>query len=722
MSGIPFLRFEFDLMRFNSEELDVTVNYHRFEREFGPTPRSIFFIPKTKNHAFHTLTLQKLDSFTDTISRIEGVDEVSSIENFRLPVYIGFGYVAERLVQNEKISAADSTLIRELPFAPFAMYTKEARYPVVTITLSDEIDLEKINSILENIQIIGDQMFSEHHIMGRQWAEFQYNQMLKEETVKGIIAAILIVIFMLWILFRKLGSIVLPALAIITGFFTFFGMKGWAGWSMDILGTLFPPLLLIVGLSDVVHLYAKIQWHLSNGSTLKRAVRASWKETGSATFLTSLTTAIGFMSLLTTDVVPIRNFGVEAGWGVLIMFVSCIVVMPLFLRLAIKKRSLRPIPAGTKNWNTIAAKMTRTSKNIWLVPVLFTLLAFGAIYFGLQIHTSVKNYWQIQPDSTLGNDIQFFEAEDGGLRSLDIGIHALEGDMHMDSPENMRVVAEITKRIRANATFGSVLSSSDMLCVLNMASFGGLPSQFQMGTSIYKIEKDMNWWIENDPNSYHKMISESGEIARIVVRLANVHSDSAAALQDWIESEVESISPRHTAIFTGNSLIMDTMNDRLVENMLSSLLLAFVIIAVLMGALFRSARMLVISLIPNTFPLVVAIGAIGALHIPVGTSVAMVLTIAFVIAVDDTIHYLMRFRHQVDKVRTVEEAVLNTSAQTGRAMVLSSSVMLAAFIPLFFSNFLEELYFAIILTIVVISALLADLYVLPWLLLRFFKK
>lgn len=721
-SGIPFLQFEFDLMRFNSEDLEVTSSYHLFEEEFGPTDRQVFFVPVTDFHAFHSTTLQELHDLRDTLRNIPGVSKVSSLENLALPLYIGFGYSAEKMVVDGVISKSDSSLIRNLPIAQYSLFTEEAQFPVVTITIDQKVTIERMNEILELIHQIGTERYSEHHMMGRHWAEYQYNQMLTTETFKGLASAVLIVIVMLWILFKRIGSILLPALAILTGMFSFFGLKGWAGWPMDILGTLFPPLLLIVGLSDVVHLYAKVQWRLTHGDELKVAIREAWKETGSATFLTSLTTAIGFMSLLTTDVLPIRNFGVEAGWSVLIMFISCIVVMPLFLRLAKNRPSLLPVPATNKSWNELSDRATGISQRTWLVPSIFTIAALFSIYQASKIESGVVNYWQIESESTLGQDIQFFEEQDGGLRNLDIGIAHNDTALRMDTPDDMRLVAQFTEQLRSNPAIGAVVSASDMPSILNMTRFGGNVEQFKIGTNNRQIDEDLDWWAQNDPESNYALISKNSNIARVVIRLQNVKTDSARAIQDWITAELKDLSSDHYAMYTGNSLIMDTMNDRLVENMMTSLLLAFLVIAVLMSFLFKSLRMLILSLIPNTFPLVVAVGVIGGMEIPMGTSIAMVLTIAFVIAVDDTIHYLMKFRNQVVISSTIEEAVKNTTAQVGRAMVLSSTVMLAAFIPLFFSNFLEEKYFAAVLSIVVISALLADLIVLPWLLLRFYKR
>ncbi|GGH72992.1 efflux RND transporter permease subunit [Phaeocystidibacter marisrubri] len=722
LSGIPFLQFEFDLMRFNSEELEVTSTYHLFESEFGPTERRVFLIPKTEHHAFHRETLRELSTLSDTLKNIPGIVEISSLENLVLPIYMGFGYVPENKVIHGEISESDSAVIRNLPIAEYSLFTKNARYPVLTITIDQRVTIERMNEILESVHSLSSDRFSEHHLMGRHWAEYQYNQMLTTETFKGLASAVLIVIVMLWILFKRIGSILLPALAILTGMFSFFGLKGWAGWPMDILGTLFPPLLLIVGLSDVVHLYAKVQWRLTQGNELKTAIREAWKETGAATFLTSLTTAIGFMSLLTTDVLPIRNFGVEAGWSVLIMFISCLVVMPLFFRLAVNRPALLPAPATNKNWNELSDRVTQLSKRNWPVPILFTLAAMFSIYQASKVESGVVNYWQIEPSSTLGKDIQFFEEEDGGLRNLDIGVVHADTSLRMDTPEDMRLVAQFTERLRSNPAIGAVISSSDVPSLLNMTRMGGQLQQFKMGESDRQVESDLDWWASNDPESNYALISKNSNIARVILRLQNVKTDSARAIQDWISDELHALSSEHKVIFTGNSLIMDTMNDRLVENMMTSLLLAFLVIAVLMSFMFKSLRMLILSLIPNTFPLVIAIGVIGGMAIPMGTSIAMVLTIAFVIAVDDTIHYLMKFRNEIQKTNRIEEAVKNTTAQVGRAMILSSTVMLAAFIPLFFSSFLEEKYFAAVLSIVVISALLADLIVLPWLLLRFYKR
>lgn len=720
--GLPFLKFEFDLMRFKSAGSEVSNQYYRFEQAFSKTPQSVILIPVTEHNAFHPKTLQLLQTFTDSISAIPGVEEVTSIDNIRLPVYIGFAFSAEKVAHNGVISKDDSLLLRNLPITPLSLYSVDAKYPVINFGFSPNTSLERINQILKEVDEYASTLFGEHHLMGRYWAEYQYSEMLRVATITTLLGAVLITIIMLWILFRRLGSILLPALAIITGMVCFFGIKGWSGSPMDILGTLFPAILLIVGMSDVVHLYAKIQWKLNLGLNLQHSIREAWTETGTATFLTSLTTAIGFLSLLTTDVIPIRHFGLEAAGGVLLMFVSCIIIMPVFLRWA-KSKTLLPKPASNTEWIHNAERMMAIAKNKWIVPFVFTALALGAIYSAMDLETGVRNYWQIEPSSRLGQDIQFYEAEDGGLRNLDIGLERLDTSLgRMDSPEAMRVIAELTSRMRANPVFGAIVSSSDLPSMLNMMRNGGQKNGFAIPSSDERVNGDLDWWFENAPESFDALIGDQGNLARIFARLSNIKSDSANVVENWLYTELADISPDYKLVITGNSAIMDAMNESLVTNMLWSLFWAFIVIAMIMGFLFKSLRMTIISLIPNTFPLVVALGIIGLFDIPMGTSIAMVLTIAFVIAVDDTIHFLMKFRSQLPLYDTVEEAILHSSAQVGRAMILSSIVMLAAFIPLFFSGFLEQNYFAMVLSIVIISALLADLLVLPWLLLRFYPK
>lgn len=719
LAGLPRIRFIFDFARFYSEGHPVAMFYRTYQEGFAGNPQILAVLPVTDHHAFHPETLRELKTLTDTLRSLHGVSEIMSTRDIRLPVRDVFGYRAERVVRSGVISAEDSLKLTALPFLRNQLFSKDGRFPAILIRFEDDLTDDSTYAIIERIDLILSEHLDDYHITGRYWGEIRYNEMLRTETLKGIAGAVIVLVLMLWLLFRRIGSVLLPAVAILTGVMAFFGLKGWAGWPIDILGVLFPPLLLIVGLSDMVHLYAKVQWKLKLGHDLRTAVREAWSETGYATFLTSLTTGIGFISLLTTDISPIRNFGVEAGWGVLMMFGVCIVVIPMFLRLS-RRKALLPRAASNRQWNDLAEKGYRFSSRRWHVPGFVLALILICAWGVSQIESGVRNYWQIAPDTRLSKDLNFYEENFGGIRYLDIVIGHRDSSVAGDA-NDIRLAHQLTVFLRNHPAIGSVISVSDVPSTLEMARYAGLPEHFEPAASDVLLESDLDRWYSEDSAGYHQMISLDHRWMRISARLANVRTDSALAIQDEIATFFESTSDDHTLIFTGNSVLMDTTNDMLVGNMFQSLGLAFLIIALLMGLLFRSVRMLLISLIPNLLPLLVALGMIGILQIPLGTSTALILTIGFVIAVDDTIHYLMKFRLQLRETGDLRISIKNTTAQVGRAMVLSSAVMLAAFVPLLFSDFLEQFYFAVVVSGVIVSALVSDLLLLPWLLLRFFS-
>lgn len=719
-AGIPQLKFALDYSRFYTEDSPVTTFFETFQSQFSGDPQAVWLIPETANHAFDENTLSEVRDLSRFIEELNGVDEVLSLYDLELPVRDAFGMRTERLVNEGHISSFDSTRIMNLPFIHNQLVSEDGRYPALVIQFDEQVPKDTIYERLLDIDSHLEGRYSEWHFAGRYWGEVQYNQMLQEETVRGIGLSVIIIIVVLWLLFKRGGSIILPAITIIAGVASFFGLKGWANWPIDLLGVLFPPLLLIVGMSDVVHLYAKIQWKLHLGNSLRVSIREAWKETGYATFLTSLTTGIGFMSLLTTKVLPIRNFGWEAAWGVVMMFAVCIVVIPIFLRFA-KKDWLLPRPASNETWTKLGELSYRIAKRTWTVPLVSLALILIAVLGVLRVDTGVENYWQIDPKSELKSDLDFFDEHFGGARYLDMGIKRKDGGV-VGSEEDFRLIEDLADYLRQEEVIGPVLASSDAPAVLNMARFGGVTEYFKLDDSNAQLGRDLDQWYEADSIGYHQFVSFDGEWLRISARLKNVKSDSAFIIEDNIEAKLASLNDEFEVRFTGNSVLMDTTTEMLVGSMFDSLALAFIVIALLMGLLFRSFRMLLISLVPNVLPLLVALALIGFLNIPLGTSTALILTIGFVIAVDDTIHYLMKFRLRFIETNDLARSVKETNAQVGRALVLSSLVMLSAFLPQFFSSFLEQFYFAVVTGGVIVAALISDLVLLPWLLLRFFKS
>ncbi|NVK03796.1 MAG: MMPL family transporter [Flavobacteriia bacterium] len=719
-AGIPQLDFALDYSRFYTEDSPVTTFFETFQDEFTGDPQAVWLIPETEEHAFHPSTIRELRTITAFVKSISDVDDVLSVADLELPVRDAFGIRTERLVVGDSISSFDSTRIMALPFLRNQLVSEDGRYPAMVIQFDEESPKDSIYKRLLQIDAHVGEMYDEWHFAGRYWGEVQYNQMLQEETIRGIALSVVIIVVVLWLLFKRGGSIILPAIAIIAGVASFFGLKGWAEWPIDLLGVLFPPLLLIVGMSDVVHLYAKIQWKLHLGKNLKESIREAWKETGYATFLTSLTTGIGFMSLLTTKVLPIRNFGWEAAWGVVMMFAVCIVVIPIFLRFA-KRDWLIPRSASNETWTKLGQMSYSIARSMWKVPLAAVMLILFATFGVLKVETGVSNYWQIDPSSELKSDLDFFDEHFGGARYLDMGIRRMDGEK-VGNGEDFKLIDELTRYLRSLEVMGPVLSASDAPAILHMARYGGVAEFFALEENDSQLEDDLDQWYNVDSAGYHQFVSFDGEWMRISARLKNVKSDSAFRIEDSIIAKLGQLDSEYEIRFTGNSVLMDTTTEMLVGSMFDSLALAFVVIALLMGLLFRSIRMLIISLLPNILPLLVALALIGYLNIPLGTSTALILTIGFVIAVDDTIHYLMKFRLKYIETGDLERSVKESNAQVGRALVLSSAVMLAAFLPQFFSSFLEQFYFAVVTSGVIVAALISDLVLLPWLLLRFFRK
>lgn len=717
--GIPRIRYEFDYTRFYPQDSEVTRFYDTFQSTFADDPQWLWVLPETEGSAFATETLIRIDSLSKMLDTIAFVDDVQSITRAEIPIRDVFGFRTERPYRNGHISPFDSARLMNIPMVVNQLVSEDGMHPALVIRWREEASKEAIHKRIPSVEKVVSQVFPEYHISGRYWAEHLYNEMLKSETTKGIIGSVIIMTLMLWLLFRRVGSIILPALAISTGVAMFFGLKGWSGWPLDILGVLFPPLLLIVGLSDVVHLYAKIQWKLAHKNTLKKSIQEAWAETGYATFLTSTTTGIGFLSLVTADIIPIQEFGLQASIAVLIMYLACLVFIPIFLR-TLPFKSLQPKPATHQSWKKAGKAFFAISSHTWYVPITLVIVVAASLFGVVQIRTAVPNFWQINDESTLKRDLEFMDTHFGGARFLDMGVRRADGSP-IDSEQDFYVTEALAEKIRESGIMGQVLAASDPAASLEMARMGGLPQYFGLSSSASQLRRDLSFIQGLDSSAYHLLVSTDDRWMRISGRMKNVDSDSALAITHRISEWLTEISPDHMVYFTGYSILMDANNEILVENMFQSLALAFVVIAILMMILFGSLRMLALSLLPNVLPLLVALGLMGWLHIPLGNSTALILTVGFVIAVDDTIHYLMKFRILFRQTGRLRKSVYDTNVQVGRALTLSSAVMLAAFTPQFFSAFLEQVYFGILISGVLISALWADIFFLPWLLLKFFR-
>jgi hypothetical protein len=477
---------------------------------------------------------------------------------------------------------------------------------------------------------------------------------------------------------------------------------------------MYPLLIMIFGMSDLIHLQSKYIDELENGASRYDAMVQTFKETGKALFLTSFTTAIGFLSLVTSSIPAIREFGLNASIGVFIAYVIVIsFAASLLLQFDIEKLQ-RNVHQKT-NWTLYNLLFFRIGKNKPKLVWAGTLVLVTTSLVGIsRISTNTYLLSDIPLNSAVRQDFIFFEDNFSGVRTFEIAIIPKISK----SVFNIQVLTEsqrLEKFLKDSIGLGSIQSPVVVVKSINKTWNGGTNTEYRVPESNDLIEDFGRLIIKNKAISQFGIIDSLGELGRITGRIKDSGSDSLSLMmlktKKWIEKNIDEDVVQFQ--FTGSGLMVDKNNEHLRESLIQSLLFAFIVIGIMFAILFKDWKMLFVSIIPNMIPLLIAGAVLGFSGIELKAVTSIIFTISFGIAVDDTIHFLVRYKMQRQKGNSVDEALKQTFLITGKAITLTTIVLVFGFISLIFSDFTGTYYVGIIVCITLVSGLFADLLLIP---------
>lgn len=661
--------------------------------------------------------LQKLNDLTKKSKSLPHILSSSSITNFREPVKTPFGLTFTKTIhidQPERYSL-DSITVQNDDRLYKSLVSEDHRAAVVVLRTREALtQLEAVELNDSLTKLVNSYSFKNTHIAGVANTQSIFVDKIKKEMMLYISLSILITAIILFILHRTFWGIVIPLSAVLVSLLIFLAYLYLSGQSLDIMSSMYPLLIMIFGMSDLIHLQSKYIDELENGASRYDAMLQTFKETGKALFLTSFTTAIGFLSLITSSIPAIREFGINASVGVCIAYMIVLsFASSLLLQFDLEK--LQRNVHQKKNWTRYNLLFYRIGKNksrvVWTFTVILVVLSLLGIS---RISTNTYLLSDIPLNSTVRQDFIFFENNFSGVRTFEIAIipKKSKGIFNADV---LLEAEKLEKYLEDSIGLGSIQSPVVVIKSINKTWSGGANSKYSIPESPDLIEDFGNLILRNKSISQFGITDSIGELGRITGRIKDSGSDSLSLLmsktKNWIEKNIDKEIVQFQ--FTGSGLMVDKNNEHLRESLIQSLLFAFIVIGIMFAILFKDWKMLLVSIIPNVIPLLIAGAVLGYSDIELKAVTSIIFTISFGIAVDDTIHFLVRYKMQRQKGNSVDEALKQTFLITGKAITLTTIVLVFGFISLVFSDFTGTYYVGIIVCITLVSGLFADLLLIP---------
>ncbi len=558
-------------------------------------------------------------------------------------------------------------------------------------------------------------------VAGRVHGQYWYIEKMKHEMLLFFSLSVILLAIFLAIGARTVWGVLVPIGVVGLTVLWQVALITLIGKPLTILTMLLPTILFVVGMSDVVHIMERYIGALRNCHPKSRALAIAYYEIGLATFLTSLTTAIGFATLVTSGIVPIKEFGLYTAAGVGLAFILAFTLLPAALILApVPHQALLPERSGA--WYPfLFALFKGVLHHRGRIPIVFGLITLvcGVLMLQLKVDNQLLEDWA--EDDPQKQAYHWFEEHFGGARPFELEITVKDTSATVWDEQVLADLAELQDHLENEHRIRAINSPVTVLRSVNKAFNGGDPEFNAIPddqVEIDRLVKRMNSLPIG--KMLRTIVTPDGRIARISGRMKDeggyIHRQRNAELDRFIQENTN--TDRLSIAQTGMAFLIDRNNERLSSQLIGGLSIAFLLIALIMAAVFRNWRMTVIALIPNVIPLVFIAGIMAIAGIDIKVSTAIIFTIAFGIAVDDTIHLLGKLRIELAKGKSLHYAMKRSYLSTGKALITTSLMLFAGFISLLFSDLASVYYMGLLVTLTLLMALITDLVLLPLLVLK----
>ena len=549
-------------------------------------------------------------------------------------------------------------------------------------------------------------------------------------------AVALIFAIMLYLFFGNIWLVTLPLInALVTTFITA-GFLGFMDWKISVVSSNFIALLLILTISLTVHVLVKVNELKKENHNFKEALSESVNQMFLPCFFAALTTAIAFLSLLLGDLKPVIEFGKMMAFGISIAFISTFTLLPSLLSI------IGNIPTKDRlNLHKITNSILGFSKaNTSTIYILF-VLSFAALLFGasrLEVENRFIDYFDknteihqgmLEIDTYLGGtstlDIIIKEPDFEDL-NIEFNDDLFEDDLFEDDGSNasgywwnvytLAQLEEIHDYLDSLPEIGKVLSVSSGIKLARLINDGNDLNDLELALLRSVLPEDIRETL------LYSYINKDDSIVRISTRVNESASDlNRKELLEKINYDLQTKFNLSEDQFelTGLAVLYNNMLQSLFSSQIGSLSLVFIVIALMLLLIFKSLKIMLIGLMPNIFVAISVIGLLGILGIPLDIMTITVAAISVGMAVDNTIHYIYRYKKEIKITKSPDNALVNAHTTTGRAIFYTAATIAAGFSILALSNFFPTRLFGIFTALAMLIAFVSSLSLLPNLLVKF---
>ena len=737
-SQMKYMKFSYTEANLLPENHEANLEYNKFLEIFGEEGNlvilgikdSTVFSPE-KFNAWNNL-VDKFDDreeidFTISIADVKKLKKDTKKRKFVLePLY------DKDPTTKEEVLAIKKQLFEKLPFYDNLLYNKETGTLQTAIYIKKEIinTPQRRDFIFSYLKPTIEQFEKETgmdvRVSGMPYIRTLNAQNIQDEIQLFVGGALAITALIFFFFFRSFRATFITLLVVIIGVVWAFGFIGLFRYEITVLSALIPPLIIVIGVPNAVFLINKYQQEIKKHGQQAKALQRVISKIGNATLMTNITTASGFATFIFVKSNLLREFGVLASVNIISIFVLALLIIPIlysFMPLP-KKKHLNHLETkwieNVVNWMERMVRERRIT--VYFTTVLIIIISIIGVY---KIRVSGSLIEDMPKSMEFYKDIKFFEKEFGGIMPLEILIDTKK-DKGVMKLSTLKKMEKINEAIATFPELSKPISVVNLVKYSKQAYYRGNPKYYQLPTAqeqsyIFSYTKNSN----SDAGMLKTFVDSTGRYARITTFMKDIGTDKMDVIQKRLRAVIdkEFRSDNYTVSVTGKALVFIKGTNYLITNLVFSLSLAIFLIALFMAWMFRSPQMIIISLIPNILPLLITAGLMGFFDIPIKPSTILVFSIAFGISVDDTIHFLAKYRQElIANNWRIKPSVYAALRETGVSMFYTSIVLFFGFLVFTLSSFGGTIALGGLVSITLLLAMVSNLILLPSLLLTFEKK
>lgn len=732
------MRFTYTEANLLPDDHEVNIEYNKFLSEFGEEGNLIILGVKD-SLLFNAENFNAWNRLSEDIGKVPEVELTLSVGDLKKlekrKDSAGFHlvpFLKDSVVSEENIARYKYELLNKLPFYEGLIYSPDKASVRTAVYLNKDIvnTAARKDFIVENliprIERFENETGLNVYTSGMPYIRTLNSQNIIDEIGMFIGAALLVTSLLFFFFFRSFRATLISMVTVIIGVMWAFGILGLLRYEITVLTALIPPLIIVIGIPNCIFLINKYQQEIKNHGNQAKSLQRVISKVGNATLMTNVTTASGFATFILTNSQLLKEFGIVASINIIAIFLLSLFIIPImYSYMAVPK--YKHLKHLNKQWIGRFVKwMERMVKEHRIAIYASAVLLLCASIIGIfNIRISGSLIEDMPKNAGFYEDIKFYETEFEGIMPLEILVDTKRPKAVMKLA-TLKRIDQLQDYIKDVPEFSKPISIAELVKYSKQAFYNNNPEYYQLPISqertlILSEAKSS----ASSANLLSAYVDSTGQYARITTFMKDTETERFDRIEEDLKIEINKIFPedRYNVSVTGKALVFQKGTKYLVRNLIISLSLAVLLIALFMAWMFRSLRMILVSLIPNLLPLIITAGLMGFLGVPIKPSTILVFSIAFGISVDDTIHFLAKYRQELIASNwKIKKSVYAALKETGVSMFYTSIVLFFGFSVFTISSFGGTVALGALVSATLLFAMLSNLLLLPSMLLSLEKN